>query len=134
MRGGGVASVDVWREREGEREERQERESVGRARVSVALGGTVLGGRERGTWTCRRVPSRDELEALAFNSSHVIHASASSSRVQLSWKNSSSSKCLPSHPPTTIISPTHMSPPSIPTAHSATAQHLVTDGQAQAQR
>lgn len=27
MRGGGVANVDVWREREGEREERQERES-----------------------------------------------------------------------------------------------------------
>lgn len=49
MRGGGVASVGVWRERKGEREERQEREreSVGRARVSVALGGTVLGGRER---------------------------------------------------------------------------------------
>lgn len=47
MRGGGVASVGVWREREGEREERQERESVGRTRVSVALGGTVLGGRER---------------------------------------------------------------------------------------
>lgn len=44
---GGVASVGVWREREGEREERQERESVGRTRVSVALGGTVLGGRER---------------------------------------------------------------------------------------
>lgn len=42
---GGVASVGVWREREGEREERQERESVGRTRVSVALGGTVLGGR-----------------------------------------------------------------------------------------
>lgn len=136
MRGGGVASVGVWREREGEREERQERESVGRARVSVALGGTVLGGRERhmDMYGGRRVPSRDELEALAFNSSHVIHASASSSRVQLSWKSSSSSKCLPSHPPTTIISPTYMYPPSIPTAHSATAQHLGTDGQAQAQR
>lgn len=30
-----------------ERRETRERESVGRARVSVALGGTVLGGRER---------------------------------------------------------------------------------------